>query len=97
MKELRSRLDADELVEWFVFYEHEPWGYEVEERRHAQSLAMAINCVPRAKNARVWKWTDLYRDPWGSSLLGDQGFTPEQQEFLRRRKRRKAKASVKDG
>jgi hypothetical protein len=79
------------MAEWIVFYEREPWGYEVEERRHAQALAMALNCVPRAKGSKFWNWTDLYRDPWGTDLLHEKGFTPEQQEFLRRRKKRKAK------
>jgi hypothetical protein len=83
------------MAEWIAFYEHEPWGYEVEERRHAQSLAMQLNCVPRAKGSKFWNWTDLYRDPWGSDLLDEKGFTEEQKEFLRRRK--KGKSSVKRG
>lgn len=73
-----------------MFYEHEPWGYEVDERRHAENLAMQLNCVPR-KGGRVINWTELYRSPWGDPMLEHQGWTPEQIAHLEQRKKRKAK------
>jgi hypothetical protein len=82
------------LLEWIVFYEHEPWGYEVEERRHCEQIAMMLNCVPR-KGGRAVNWTELYRSPWGDPLLEKQGWTQEQIEFLDKRKKRKARRKGK--
>jgi hypothetical protein len=70
-----------------VFYEHEPWGYEIEEQRHAQSLITAVNCIPRGKGTKALDWREFYCDPWTGELNSNR-FTPEQLEFLKKRKAR---------
>ncbi len=69
-----------------VFYEHEPWGYEAEERRHAQLLATMFNSVPKPRGVKGIDWQEFYRDPWGDSQIEQQKFTPEQRAFLEKRK-----------
>jgi hypothetical protein len=77
-----------------VFYSHEPWGYEAEERRHAQSLATALNCIPRARGSKAIDWRDLYQDPWGDGETDLQKLTQEQREFLRKRKAKRTKGKA---
>jgi len=72
-----------------VFYEHEPWGYEVEERRHTQSIVTAVNCVPRAKGVKALNWLDFHLGPWTEEAGDTRRFTPEQIEFMKKRKSRK--------
>jgi len=79
-------MDSAELVDWMAFYEHE--------RRHAETLAMMINCTPR-KTGRVVNWTEIYTNPWGEQMLDRQGWTPEQIAFLEKRKKAKARKGKK--
>lgn len=83
-----------ELMEWMVFYAHEPWGYEAEERRHAQSLATAINCIPRAKGTKGLDWRELYQDPWSDTEIDLVRLTDEQRDFLRERKAKRKKGKA---
>lgn len=71
-----------------MFYEHEPWGYEIEEQRHAQSIINAINCIPRERGKKGLDWREFYCDPWTGEASSSR-FSQEQMEFLKKRKARK--------
>jgi len=74
-----------------VFYAHEPWGYEVDERRHTQAIATAFNCIPRARGSKGVDPREIYQDPWGDAEMDLQKLTHEQREFLRKRKAKRTK------
>lgn len=75
-------------MEWQAFFELEPWGCEVENWRMGQIASTMVNVTPRTRGAKAYKPTDFYNQP---DQPRSEGFTPQQREFLKRRKKTRGK------
>jgi len=79
-----DRMTSEEFTLWKAFFSLEPWGCDVENWRMGMVAATIVNSAPRGEKARAFKPGDFYRDPYASK---SDTLTPEQREFIKKRKK----------
>lgn len=79
-------MDSDELTDWMIFYDHEPWGYLAEEHRAGLIASTVINCTPRGRGAKMFRREEWSPDRWKGEV---SEFTPEQRAFIAKRKKQR--------
>lgn len=68
-----------------LFYEYEPWGYFPDEYRAGLIASTVVNTTPRVKGSKMYRRDEWCIDRWKGSV---DEFTPEQREFIEKRKAR---------
>lgn len=52
LKELGERMSYGEFLEWMAYYKERPWGFEIEDMRHATIVAMTLNSGLMASHSK---------------------------------------------
>lgn len=79
-------MSSEEFTLWKAFFRLEPWGCDVENWRMGVLASTVVNSAPRGEKAKVFKASDFYVNPYAKK---PDMLTPEQREFLKKRKGRK--------
>lgn len=83
-------MSSEEFTLWKAFYSLEPWGTDVENFRMGTIAATVANSTPRPHKAgrppKAMVPSDFYCDPYRQQQRQEDRFSPEQREFLKKRK-----------